>query len=322
MKKKVIIDCDPGIDDFLALLLALNSEELEVLGITIVGGNVDLNTCGENALKALELTNSLHIPVYLGNDKPLCKKLEKAENVHGADGLGNTNLPKVKNGVLNYGAEDFIIETLHNNEEVSIIALAPLTNIAKAIMKDKSAFENLNEFVSMGGTFKECGNCTPVSEFNYYVDPHAADYVLKNIGKKVHIIGLDVTNKTVLTPNMVEFIRMIDGKLSKVVSEITKFYGEFYWKFDKILGSVINDPLAVGYFIDKNICKGFSSYTEICKDGIAEGMCIVDKNNLWQKEHNSIILTEVDAQKFLKKFIRLLLKDKKEEVEKYIELLF
>ncbi|MGL4731510.1 MAG: nucleoside hydrolase [Clostridium sp.] len=321
MKRKVIIDCDPGIDDFLALLLALNCEKLDVLGITIVGGNTDLKICADNALKALEITDSLHIPVYLGSDKPLFKVLEKAENVHGEDGLGNSNIPAVKSGTLKDGAADFIIETLKKEKEVSIIALAPLTNIAKAIMKDKEAFSNLDEFVSMGGAFKECGNCTPVAEFNYYVDPHAADYVFQNIGKKVHMIGLDVTNQTVLTPNMVEFIRMMDGKLSDVVAKITKFYGEFYWKVDKIIGSVVNDPLAVAYFIDKSICNGFLAHTEICKEGIAEGMCVIDKNNLLKKEINSVILTEVDTKKFFQSFMNLILKDKKDELDKHINLL-
>lgn len=321
MKRKVIIDCDPGIDDFLALLLALNSDELDVLGITIVGGNVDLKTCGENALKALKFTNSLHTPVYLGSDAPLQKKLENAENVHGEDGLGNTNIPNVQDGILKNGAVDFIVDTLNKEKDVSIISLAPLTNIAKALMKDKKAFENLSEFVSMGGTFKECGNCTPTSEFNYYIDPHAANYVFNNLGNKVHMIGLDVTNKVVLTPNMIEFIKQIDGELSKTVVDITKFYGDFYWKADKVLGSVVNDPLAVAYFIDREICNGFECYTDIVTEGIAEGMCIVDKNNLWNKTHNSIILDEVDDKRFFRMFIKAILKDKALEVEKYIKLL-
>lgn len=320
IKKKVIIDCDPGIDDFLALLLALNCENLDILGITIVGGNVDLYKCGENALKVLELTNSLNIPVYLGAEKPLYKTLGNAEEVHGADGLGNTNLPKVENVKLYDGAEDFIIKTLKENEGVSIISLAPMTNIAKAIMKNKEAFKNLDEFISMGGTYKELGNCTKFAEFNYYIDPHAANYVyenLKTLNKKICMIGLDVTTKVILTPSMIEFIKKINGKLSSIVVDITKFYMDFYWDVDKVLGCILNDPLAVAYFIDHSICKGFPANTNIIEEGEKEGATLIKEN----EECNSIILDEVDVEKFFQLFIRTLLKDKKEDVDKYIKVL-
>ena len=139
----------------------------------------------------------LDIPVYVGEEVPLKRELVTAQDTHGEDGVGE-NFYEDVDAKFNYGGVDFIIDTLKNNKDVSIIALGPLTNIAKAIMKDKKAFDNLDEFISMGGAFRIHGNCSPVAEFNYWVDPHGADYVYKNLSKKIHMVGLDVTRKIVL----------------------------------------------------------------------------------------------------------------------------
>jgi len=315
-KRKVIIDCDPGIDDSLALLLALKSPELEVIGITVVCGNVPMKQGVENTLKVLELTNSLHIPVYCGEANPLVRELVTAQDTHGEDGVGECFFPKVQGGLVKEGAVDFIINSLKAQEGLSIIALGPLTNLAKALMKDKEAFKNLEELVSMGGSFKSHGNCSPVAEFNYWVDPHSADYVYKNLGKLIHMVGLDVTRKIVLTPNIIELITRLGGEISKFIVDITKFYVDFHWKQEGIIGCVINDPLAVAYFIDRSICSGFSSYTEIVKDGIALGQSIVDVENFWKKDHNSIILKQVDNIKFMQMFLQRLFPEKVETISK------
>ena len=270
-KRKVIIDCDPGIDDSLAILLAVNSPELEILGITTCSGNVEAKMGAKNALKTLQICSSLNIPVYKGEDKPLKRALVTAQDTHGEDGIGENFYEDVAEYKIKENGVDFIIDTLKNNKDVSIIALGPLTNIAKAIMKDKKAFDNLDEFVSMGGAFRIHGNCSPVAEFNYWVDPHAADYVYKNLPKKIHMIGLDVTRKIVLTPNIIEFINRLDKDISKYITEITRFYIDFHWEQEGIIGCVINDPLAVAYFIDRSICSGFESYVEVVDDGIAMG---------------------------------------------------
>lgn len=303
-KRKVIIDCDPGIDDSLALLLALNSPELEVLGITVCSGNVPAKLGAKNALKTLQICSSLHIPVYVGEEYPLKRELVTAQDTHGDDGLGENFYEDVNEAKFYEGGVDFIIDTLNNNDNVSIIALGPLTNIAKALMKDKKAFNNLDEFVSMGGAFRIHGNCSPVAEFNYWVDPHGADYVYKNLPKKIHMVGLDVTRKIVLTPNIIEFINRLDKDMSKYITEITRFYIDFHWDQEKIIGCVINDPLAVAYFIDRNICKGFESFVEVVEDGIAMGQSIVDSFNFYKKENNAIVLTDVDKNKFMSMFLR------------------
>lgn len=307
-KRKVIIDCDPGIDDSLALLLALNSPELEVLGITVCSGNVPAKLGAKNALKTLQICSSLHIPVYVGEEYPLKRELVTAQDTHGDDGLGENFYEDVNEAKFYEGGVDFIVDTLNNNDNVSIIALGPLTNIAKALMKDKKAFNNLDEFVSMGGTFRIHGNCSPVAEFNYWVDPHGADYVYKNLPKKIHMVGLDVTRKIVLTPNIIEFINRLDKDISKYITEITRFYIDFHWDQEKIIGCVINDPLAVAYFIDRSICKGFESFVEVVEEGIAMGQSIVDSFDFYKEENNAIVLTDVDKDKFMRMFLKRIFK--------------
>ncbi len=319
-KRKVIIDCDPGIDDSLAILLALNSEELEVLGLTIASGNVPARLGAKNALKTLQIANRLDIPVYIGEEIPLQRELITAQDTHGEDGLGENFYEDVDAKILE-GGVDFIIETLQNNEDVSIIALGPLTNIAKALMKNKEAFDNLDEFVSMGGAFRIHGNCSPVAEFNYWVDPHAAQYVYKHLSKKIHMVGLDVTRKIVLTPNIIEFINRLDRDMSKFITEITRFYIDFHWNQESVIGCVINDPLAVAYFIDRNLCSGFDSYVEVVEEGIAIGQSIVDSFDFYKNNHNAHILTQVDEKAFMKMFLGRIFKDYKEIIETTLEVI-
>ena len=306
-KRKVIIDCDPGIDDSLAILLALNSEEIEVLAITITSGNVPARMGAKNALKTLQIASRLDIPVYMGEENPLKRELVTAQDTHGEDGIGENFYEEVE-GIILDGALDYIIDTLKNTKDVSIIALGPLTTIAKAIMKDKEAFYNLDEFISMGGTFRIHGNCSPVAEFNYWVDPEAADYVYKNLSKKIHMVGLDVTRKIVLTPNIIEFINRLDKEKAKFITDITRFYIDFHWEQEKIIGCVINDPLAVAYFIDRNLCKGFDSYVQVVHDGVAMGQSIVDSFNFYKKEPNAHVLTHTDEKAFMKMFLKRIFK--------------
>ncbi|MGL5311845.1 MAG: nucleoside hydrolase [Peptostreptococcaceae bacterium] len=314
-KRKVIIDCDPGIDDSLAILLALNSPELEVLGITVCSGNVPARLGAKNALKTLQMCSSLHVPVYVGEEVPLKRELVTAQDTHGEDGVGENFYEDVEGVTVKEGGVDFIIDTLKNNEEVSIIALGPLTNIAKALMKDKEAFNNLDEFVSMGGAFRIHGNCSPVAEFNYWVDPHGADYVYKNLPKKIHMVGLDVTRKVVLTPNIIEFINRLDEKLAKYITEITRFYIDFHWEQEGIIGCVINDPLAVAYFIDRDICSGFDSFVEVVEDGKAIGQSIVDSFNFYKEKPNAFVLTDADEKKFMYMFLKRLFNNHIEKIE-------
>ncbi|MBB6714704.1 nucleoside hydrolase [Clostridium gasigenes] len=316
MKRKVIIDCDPGIDDALALILAINSPELDILGITIVSGNVNGKKGEENAKKVLKLMGREDIDVYIGEEIPLVRKLITAEDTHGEDGLGESNYPKVGGQVL-YGGVDFILEKA-KSEEISIIALGPLTNIATALNRDEESFNKIKEIVSMGGAFKSHGNCSQVAEFNYWVDPDAVKQVFDKSNVKFTMVGLDVTREIVLTPNYIELIKQIGGDVAEFIVSITRFYVDFHWEQERTLGCVINDPLAVAYFIDNSFCKGFMTYLDIVTDGIAIGQTLVDVGDFYRKAPNGLVLTEVDSKKFIRFFLGRIFKDNIKDIEKVI----
>lgn len=313
MKRKVIIDCDPGIDDSLALLLALNSPELDVIGITIVSGNVPANQGAKNALKVLKLLKREDIKVYIGESTPLVRELVTAEDTHGEDGLGETNYEEA-DIEINYNGIDFILDSAKEGD-VSIIALGPLTNLAKALEKDPNSFNMINEIVSMGGAFRSHGNCSQVAEFNYWVDPHSVKNVFDKSKVPFSMVGLDVTREIVLTPNLIEVINQFGGEIGKFIVDITRFYVDFHWKQERTLGCVINDPLAVAYFIDRSICEGFTSYLDIVVDGIAMGQTLVDVGEFYRKEHNGLVLTKVDSKKFMEMFLYRLFPTNKKDID-------
>lgn len=312
MKKKVIIDCDPGIDDSLALILALNSPELEIVGITTVSGNVKADQGAKNALKVLKIMNREDIPVYIGEEVPLERELITAQDTHGEDGLGETNYEEA-DVKINYGGVDFILENSRKGD-ISVIALGPLTNLAKAIERDEEGFNMINEIVSMGGAFRSHGNCSQVAEFNYWVDPHGVKEVFDRSKVPFSMVGLDVTREIILTPNLIELIKQIGGDIANFIVDITRFYVDFHWNQERTLGCVINDPLAVAYFIDRTICDGFTSYLDIVTDGKAIGQTLVDVGNFYRKEHNGRILTKVDSKRFMKMFLERIFPESKNDI--------
>ncbi|MDO4305405.1 MAG: nucleoside hydrolase [Eubacteriales bacterium] len=304
MKRKVIIDCDPGIDDSLALMLALSMDELEVLGITIVCGNSPVEMGFENAKKVLKQMNRLDIPVFQGADQPLKRDYVNALDTHGADGLGESFLEAVPGYEQKKNAVEFLEEALIQGG-CSVIALGPMTNLARLIRVNPHAFELTEEIVSMGGNYKSHGNCSPVAEYNYWADPDAAALVYETaweMQKKIHMVGLDVTRQIVLTPDLLEYMKRLQPQTGSFVQAITKFYFDFHWKQEHLIGCVINDPLAVAYFADRSLCSGFEAYTAIETGGISIGQTVVDAMHFYQKEPNSVILTEVDALRFFTAF--------------------
>ena len=308
-KRKVIIDCDPGIDDSLAIMLALKSPEIEVVGITVVCGNSPVEMGFENAKKILKQMNRLDVPVFIGESTPLKRDYVNALDTHGEDGLGESFLPEVPGYHQDQSAVDFLSDIL-KKEQISVIALAPMTNLAALIKKDPVAFANIEELVSMGGTFKSHGNCSPVAEYNYWCDPDAAALVydtMHELGKTIHMVGLDVTRKIVLTPTLLEYICRLDKETGEFIRKITKFYFDFHWEWEHIIGCVINDPLAVAYFLNPSICQGFDSYVQIETEGISLGQSIVDAMNFYRKTPNTEILTEVDIYAFFQLFLSRIL---------------
>lgn len=302
-KRNVIIDCDPGIDDSLALMLALASPELEVRGITTVCGNVPASLGAANALRVLSFMKRLDIPVYQGAEKPLAREYVSAQDTHGMDGMGESGLEEVTGVQIRRGAVDFILETLKSGEKMSILAIGPLTNVALALKKAPEAFDHLDILVSMGGTFKSHGNCSPVAEYNYWCDPDAANYVYENLKGMIHMVGLDVTRKIVLTPNILEYMKRLDHCMGTFVESLTRFYFDFHWKQEGVIGCVINDPLAAAYLIRPGLCRGFDVYTAVETTGISIGQTLVDSMEYWHKEPNSRVMTQVDAAGFMAMFL-------------------
>lgn len=323
--KKVIIDCDPGIDDSLALMLAVNLSELDIVGITVVCGNVPACKGAENALKVLEWMERMDIPVYLGEESPLVRDYVDAMDTHGRDGLGESNYLPVttvqpKQDAVRFMAKTFL-QAKETGEKISVIALGPMTNLARLIERDPDSLEGLDELVSMGGSYKSHGNCSPVAEYNYWCDPHAAKKVYEAFehlpqlaGKQIHMIGLDVTRKIVLTPNLIEYMCRLNPQMGERIRKITRFYLDFHWNQEGIIGCVINDPLAVAYFADRSLCSGFSAYTAIETQGISMGQSVVDRFEFWrEKRKNSYILTKTDALRFMILFFKRVIHPDAEE---------
>ena len=309
MKRKVIIDCDPGIDDSLALMLALSSDEIEVIGITIVCGNSPVEMGFENAKKILAHMQRLDIPIFVGADKPLKKTFCDALDTHGADGLGESFLKDIPGYHQTMDAVTFLSKTL-KKQSCSIIALGPLTNLAQLISQDVEAFDKIEQLVSMGGSYKSHGNCSPVAEYNYWEDPEAARLVYQQMAKtkkQIHMVGLDVTRKIVLTPNLLSYMERLHPEKGAFIRKITKFYFDFHWTKEHLIGCVINDPLAVDYFLFPELCSGFSSYVQIETDGISRGQSVVDAFHFYRKEANAVILTQVDVKAFFQLFISRIL---------------
>lgn len=310
--EKVIIDCDPGIDDALALLLALESPELEILGITTVSGNVPADMGGKNARKVLLQRKRLDIPIYIGEMKPLKEKYVDAMDTHGKDGLGESFLPEVPGSFPEKTAVEFLEETLEK-EKVFIIALGPMTNLARLFLKRPDLIGQVSELVSMGGSFKSHGNCSPVAEYNYWCDPDAARIcyeLFAQAKRKITMVGLDVTRKIVLTPDILSYMERLDKETGEFVRKITGFYMDFHWEYEGIIGCVINDPLAVAYFIDRSLCGGFDSFLAVETEGICRGQTVVDSMNFWKKDPNSHVLTETDGKRFMRFFLSRILKKK------------
>ena len=312
--KKIIIDCDPGIDDSLAIMLALNSPEVEVLGITIVAGNSPVELGFKNAKRVLDFLGRLDVPVYLGADRPRVREYVNALDTHGADGLGESFLPEVPGQEIpDMTAVDFMRQALKSGD-VSVVALGPLTNLAGLIDEDVDAFLSIERLVSMGGNFRSHGNCSPVAEYNYWEDPDSAKVVFDTLYAhhgKIEMVGLDVTRQIVLTPEILQQMKCDNPVVGDFIEKITKFYFKFHWEWEHIRGCVINDPLAVAQFIRPDILKGIEAFTEVETGGISMGQTVVDSMGFYRKESTALIYTEVATKAFWEIFLNRIIGEKK-----------
>ena len=295
--RPIIIDCDPGHDDALAILLALGSpDELVVLAITVVAGNVPLALTQKNARKACELAGRADLPVYAGCARPLMRDLVTAEYVRGKTGLDGPELPEPRMPLAGAHAVDAIVERLrtHAPGTVTLCPTGPLTNIAMALRKAPDVVPRIKEIVLMGGAIG-LGNITPAAEFNIYVDPHAAKVVFE-AGVPLVMLGFDVTHQVLVTPSRLGAIRDLGTPLSRTVVELIEFYGIYDRTGQGRVGAPLHDPCVIAYLLDPALFGGRACHVAIETQGEHTlGRTVVDWSRRTRHAPNATVIDEIDA---------------------------
>ena len=299
--RKIIIDTDPGQDDAVAILLALASpEDMEVLGLTCVAGNVPLDLTSKNARIVCELAGKTDVPVYAGCDRPLGRELVTAEHVHGKTGLDGPNLPDPVMPLAEGHAVDFIIDILrsHDAGSVTLCPLGPLTNIATALQKAPDIATKMQEIVLMGGGYFEGGNITPTAEFNIYVDPQAADIVFKS-GIPIVVMPLDVTHKALVTKPRNDAFRALDTPVGIAVAQMTDFFERFDKEKYGSQGAPLHDPCVTAYLINPDLFTGRHINVEIeTQSELTMGMTVADWWRVTDRAPNATFMGDIDADGF------------------------
>ena len=298
--QKIIIDTDPGQDDAVAILLALASPELDVLGITAVAGNVPLRLTGKNALKVCELAGKRDTKVYSGAIRPLVRQLVTAEEVHGKTGLDGPDLPEPTMRLEEQHAVDFIVETLMKEESgtVTLCPLGPLTNIALALIRQPKIAPRIRQIVLMGGGFFEGGNVTPTAEFNMYVDPQAADVVFRS-GVPIVMMPLDVTHKALTTRKRVTAFRSLGTRAGIATAEMLEFYERFDEAKYGTDGGPLHDPCVIAYLLDPTLFKGRECNVSIeTASELTMGMTVIDWWGVTKRPKNATVMRDIDHDGF------------------------
>ena len=299
--RKIIIDTDPGQDDAVAILVALASpEELDVLGITCVAGNVPLDLTSRNARIVCELAGKRDVKVFAGCDRPLGRELVTAEHVHGKTGLDGPDLPEPTMPMAEGHAVDFIIDTLRDNAPgtVTLCPLGPLTNIATALQKAPDIADRIAKIVLMGGVYFEGGNITPTAEFNIYVDPQAADIVFKS-GAPIVVMPLDVTHKALVTKARNDAFRALGTPVGIAVAEMTDFFERFDKEKYGSDGAPLHDPCVTAYLINPDLFKGRHINVEIeTESELTMGMTVADWWGVTDRAPNATFMGDLDSDGF------------------------
>ncbi|KQT54085.1 nucleoside hydrolase [Aureimonas sp. Leaf454] len=299
--RKVIFDTDPGQDDAVALLAALGSpDEIEVLGISVVAGNVPLHHTVNNALRLVELAGRPDIPVFAGADRPFTRRLETAEHVHGSTGLDGPDLPAASAEARSGHSVDFIIDIVRSSPEgtISILALGPLTNVALALLKAPDIATRLEAIVLMGGAYFEVGNITPTAEFNIYVDPEAAKIVFAS-GVPLTVLPLDVTHQMRATPERIEAFRAIGNRAGQAVHAMLSFsqgfdLAKYGWE-----GAPLHDPCVTAFLLRPDLFEGRHINVEIeTASELTRGMTVADFWGVTDRAKNAFFVRSGDADGF------------------------
>lgn len=298
--RKIIIDTDPGQDDAVAILLALASPEIEVLGLTAVAGNVPLPLTTRNALAVLELAGRPDIAVHAGCDRPLARALVTAEHVHGKTGLDGADLPEPKAAPAPGHAADFIAETLRREApgSVTLCPLGPLTNVAEAFRRAPDVVERVGGIVLMGGAYFEVGNITPAAEFNVYVDPEAAAEVFR-AGRPITVLPLDATHKVLTTRERLDRLRALGNRAGEAVAGWLGFSERFDREKYGAEGAPLHDPCVVARLLRPELFSGREVNIEIeTVSELTRGMTVADWWRVTDRAPNATFLREADAEGF------------------------
>ena len=297
---RIIIDTDPGQDDAMAILLALASPEIEVLGITAVAGNVPLLLTAKNARVVCELAGRTEVKVFAGCDAPLRRKLVTAEHVHGKTGLDGADLPEPTMPLQEGHAVDFLIETLRSEPagSVTLVTIGPLTNIATALTRAPDIAPRIGRIVMMGGAYFEVGNITPAAEFNIYVDPEAAAIVFA-AGVPITVLPLDATHKALTTAPRIEAFRALGTPVGTAVCGWLDFFERFDVEKYGALGGPLHDPCTVAWLLRPELFSGREINVEIETEGrFTTGMTVADWWRVTDRKPNALFLREIDAEGF------------------------
>ena len=300
-KVPVIIDCDPGQDDAITLLLAMSAPEaLDILGITTVAGNVPLDLTTRNSRLMCDIAGRDDVRVFAGCVKPLQRELVTAENVHGKTGIDGIEIVDPQTPLEETHAVDFILETLEaaENASTTLVLMGPLTNIATAIKEDPAVMSKVAQVVMMGGAMRESGNISPCAEFNIFVDPHAADIVFQS-GLPITVMGLDVTHQVLATPERRDRLRAIDNDASRAASAMLDFYNRFDSTKYGTSGAPLHDPCTIAYLLQPKLFAGKRcNLTVETNSELTMGHTAVDFWHVTDRPKNVNWVHSVDADGF------------------------
>jgi inosine-uridine nucleoside N-ribohydrolase len=296
MTTPIILDCDPGHDDAIAILLALASPEVDLVGVTTVSGNQTLDKTTSNALRVLELAGRADVPVYAGADRPIVRDRDVAAHVHGESGLDGPDLPEPRTAAREQHAVDYLAELYRGVDKPVLVATGPLTNIGLLFATHPDA--RPERIVLMGGAIGE-GNRTPAAEFNIWADPEAAERVFKET-LDTTMVGLDVTHRALIKDEHTERMRGA-GRVGKAVAELMDFYTRFHkQRYPDLDGAPMHDPVCVAHLIDPTLMRVKDAFVEVdCSTGPSWGRTNVDWRN---REHfgppNAKVGLDIDGDRF------------------------
>ena len=301
MPRKIIIDCDPGQDDAVALFLAMASpDEFDILGITAVAGNVPLDLTERNVRQMCDIAARTNIPVYSGCDRPMVRELITAEKVHGNTGIDGVDVVEPVTPLQEQHAVDFIVDTLRaaEDESVTLVPTGPLTNIGTAIDRAPDVIAKIEQLVIMGGAIREGGNYSPSAEFNILVDPHAADIVF-SCGRPITAMGLDVTHQVLSTRDRVACIAALDNPVATATAGMLSFFHRHDSKKYGAEGAPLHDPCTIAWLLQPDLFDGkVCNLTVETKSELTMGHTAIDFWHVTDRPHNVNWIYKVDADGF------------------------